>query len=92
MVARLNLKGVDGRGPPGVERILGTVCGLAVVLLEPARRRANKEAIAGCQCNFRANVRGNHLSHTTHGSFLVRRQRGHPGVVLPPVIYDSANH
>ena len=27
-----------------------------------------------------------------HGSFLVRRHRGHPGVVLPLVISDSANH
>ena len=28
----------------------------------------------------------------THGSFLIRRQRGHPGVVLPLVIYNSANY
>ena len=28
----------------------------------------------------------------THGSFLIRRHRGHPGVVLPPVISTSANH
>ena len=27
-----------------------------------------------------------------HGSFLIRRQRGHPGVVLPLVISDLANH
>ena len=27
----------------------------------------------------------------THGSFLIRRQRGHPGVALPLVIYNSAN-
>ena len=27
-----------------------------------------------------------------HGSSLIRRQRGHPGVVLPPFISDSANH
>ena len=27
---------------------------------------------------------------STHGSSLIRRQRGHPGVVLPLVIYDSA--
>ena len=27
----------------------------------------------------------------THGSFLIRRQRGHPGVVLPLVISNSAN-
>ena len=26
-----------------------------------------------------------------HGSFLIRRQRGHPGVVLPLVISNSAN-
>ena len=28
----------------------------------------------------------------THGSFLIRRQRGHPGVVLPLVHSSSANH
>ena len=28
----------------------------------------------------------------THDSFLIRCQRGHPGVVLPLVISDSANH
>ena len=28
----------------------------------------------------------------THGSILIRRQRGHPGVVLPLVISNSANH
>ena len=28
----------------------------------------------------------------THGSFLIRRQRGDPGVVLPLVISNSANH
>ena len=28
----------------------------------------------------------------THGKFLIRRQRGHPGVVLRLVMYDSANH
>ena len=27
-----------------------------------------------------------------HGSFLIRRRRGHPGVVLALVISDSANH
>ena len=27
-----------------------------------------------------------------HGSFLIRRQRGHPGVALPLVISNSANH
>ena len=27
-----------------------------------------------------------------HGSFLIRRQRGHPGLVLPLVIYNSVNH
>ena len=26
------------------------------------------------------------------GSFLIRHQRGHPDVVLPLVIYNSANH
>ena len=26
------------------------------------------------------------ILHRTHGSFLIRRQRGHPGVVLPLVI------
>ena len=26
----------------------------------------------------------------THGSFLIRRQRGHPGVVLQLVIHNSA--
>ena len=26
------------------------------------------------------------------GSFLIRRQRGHPGVDLPIVISNSANH
>ena len=31
-------------------------------------------------------------SWTTHGSFLIRRQRSHPGVVLPLVISNSANH
>ena len=30
--------------------------------------------------------------HCTHGSFLNRRQPGHPGVVLPLVISNSANH
>ena len=29
---------------------------------------------------------------STHGSFLIRHQRGHPGVVLPHVISNSANH
>ena len=29
---------------------------------------------------------------STHGSFLIRRQRGHPGVALPLVISNSANH
>ena len=29
---------------------------------------------------------------STHGSFLIRRQRGHPDVVLPLVISNSANH
>ena len=28
----------------------------------------------------------------THGSFLIRRQHGHPGVCLPLVIYNSANY
>ena len=28
----------------------------------------------------------------THGSFPIRRQRGHPGVVLPLVISNSATH
>ena len=28
----------------------------------------------------------------TPGSFLIRRQRGHPVVGLPLVIYHSANH
>ena len=28
----------------------------------------------------------------THGPSLIRRQRGHPGVVLPLVIYNSADH
>ena len=27
-----------------------------------------------------------------HGSFLIRRQGGHPGVVLPLAISNSANH
>ena len=27
----------------------------------------------------------------THGSFLIRRQRGHPGVVLPLVVSNPAN-
>ena len=27
----------------------------------------------------------------THGSFLIRRQRGHPSVVLPLVVSKSAN-
>ena len=35
---------------------------------------------------------GFHALQTTHGSFLIRRQRGHPGVVLPLVISNSANH
>ena len=32
------------------------------------------------------------LGQRTHGSFLIRRQRGHPGVVLPLVTSSSANH
>ena len=28
----------------------------------------------------------------THGSFLIRRQRGHPGVALPLVVSASAKH
>ena len=32
------------------------------------------------------------MQATTHGSFLIRRQRGHPGFVLPLVIFKSANH
>ena len=28
----------------------------------------------------------------THGPFLIRRQRGHPGVALPLAIFYSANH
>ena len=32
------------------------------------------------------------LQSTTHGSFPIRRQRDHPGVVLPLVISNSANH
>ena len=43
-------------------------------------RRAT-EVIVGVYGHFR-----------THGSFLIRRQRGHPGVVLPLVISNSANH
>ena len=35
---------------------------------------------------------GTALSDTTRGSFLTRRQGGHPGVVLSLVIYNSANH
>ena len=31
-------------------------------------------------------------SQNGHGSFLIRRQRGHPGLVLPLVISNSANH
>ena len=33
-----------------------------------------------------------HAVTCTHGSFLVRRQRGHPGVVLPLGISNSAKH
>ena len=29
---------------------------------------------------------------STHNSFLIRRQRGHPGVVVPPVISNLANN
>ena len=41
--------------------------------------------------------RGTKLSRVSqrtsaHGSFLIRRQRGHPGVVLPLVISNSAHH
>ena len=32
------------------------------------------------------------LIPSTHGSFLIRRQRGHPGFVLPLVMPNSANH
>ena len=47
------------------------------------------------ECLTKGNGRtigGNHLSNTTRGSFLVRRTRRHPGVVLPLVISNSANH
>ena len=29
---------------------------------------------------------------SAHGSFLIRRQRSHPGVVLPLVVSNSAKH
>ena len=32
------------------------------------------------------------LIPSTHGSFLIRRQRGHPGFVLPLLISNSANN
>ena len=34
---------------------------------------------------------GVHFDNRTHDSFLIRRQRGHPGVVLPLAIFKSAN-
>ena len=33
----------------------------------------------------------NHCHYIPQGSFLIRRQRGHPGVVLQLVISNSAN-
>ena len=39
-----------------------------------------------CTCNTRLKCKN------TRGSFLTRRQRGHPGVVFPLVISKSANH
>ena len=32
------------------------------------------------------------IQHCTHGSILIRRRRGHPGVVLPLVVSNSADH
>ena len=32
------------------------------------------------------------ISEWAHGSFPIRRQRGHPGVVLPLVISNLAKH
>ena len=32
------------------------------------------------------------MGMSTHSSFLIRRQGGHPGVVLPLVISNSAKH
>ena len=47
-----------------------------------ARREAER---CRCGCEWATKTR-------THGSFLIRRRRGHPGVVLPLVISNSANH
>ena len=38
-----------------------------------------------------ASFSGNHLSNTTHGSVLIRRQCGPPGVVLPLFVSNSAD-
>ena len=41
--------------------------------------------------NDTTTTNNNNIHQIIHGSFLVRRQRGHPGVALPLVISNSAN-
>ena len=51
--------------------------------------------VGGIRMLMRAGERAYLCTHTpwgSHGSFLIRRQRGHPGVVLQLVICSSANH
>ena len=52
-----------------------------------ARAISNAWELAGGSSSC---IRRQHLRK--HGSFLIRRRRGHPGVVLPLVISNSANH
>ena len=51
--------------------------------VRPPGRQGQAPRIADSGCFDRARC--------THGSFLIRRQRGHAGVVLPLVVSDSAN-
>ena len=63
------------------------------------RRRSSKEGwdwrVLACSLGWVPSTwspNGDNQLRGTHGSFLIRRQRGHPGVVLPLGISNSANH
>ena len=54
---------------------------------------SGRDYIKNWPCKLGCWTAGPSFCHVcTHGSFLIRRQRGHPGVVLPLVISNPANH
>ena len=64
-------------------------CNQHTTRCDATRCNAMRHAVTMCK-TWRAEARP-HVC--TRGSFLIRSQRGHPGVVLlPPVISNSANH